>query len=144
MLRRRRPRAVIEDLEALAFGDQVPDAPQPVGDAPSSPSASAPVSPTSVPTSPAAVVASSSAPVISPSVGDRECPIVILEEVGQPDKWPRTEASPSSLAEPSSSEVAPQSPWPAIWRLDLEADIGRPSNVEDRIASSPYVVAALG
>ena len=27
MLRRRRPRVVIEDLEALAFGDQAPDGP---------------------------------------------------------------------------------------------------------------------
>ena len=45
---------------------------------------------------------------------------------------------------PSSSMVEPQSPWPALWRPNLETDVGRPLNVEDRVANSPYVVAALG
>ncbi|XXG41271.1 hypothetical protein AAC387_Pa01g1768 [Persea americana] len=142
MLCRRRPHAMTEDLEALAFGDQALGAPQPPGDAPSSPLASA--APTSAPTSPTAVVVNISVPVISPSVRDRGCPVDISKEEGWPEKRPRIEASPSSLAEPSSSEVAPQSPWPTIWRPDLEADVGRPLNVEDCVASNPYVVVALG
>ena len=64
MLRRHRPHAVIKDLEALAFGDQAPDAPQPADDAPSSPST--PAARTSAPTSPAVVVVSTLAPMISP------------------------------------------------------------------------------
>ena len=125
MLRRCRPRVVIEDLEALAFRDQTPDAPQPASDAPSLPSAPAHVAPTSVPTSPA-VVASTLALVIPLSVGDRKCAVDISDEEGRPEKRLEIEASPSSLAEPSSQEVAPQSPWPSVWRPDLEADIGRP------------------
>eukprot|EP00268_Persea_americana_P023623 TRINITY_DN23177_c1_g1_i1.p1 TRINITY_DN23177_c1_g1~~TRINITY_DN23177_c1_g1_i1.p1 ORF type:complete len:130 (-),score=22.39 TRINITY_DN23177_c1_g1_i1:482-871(-) len=92
----RRPRAVIEDLEALALGDQAPDAPQPADDAPSSPST--PAARTSAPTSPAVVVVSTLAPVISPSVGDRERSADISGEEGQPEKRPRIEASPNSLA----------------------------------------------
>ena len=144
MLRRCRPRAVIEDLEALAFGDRAPDVPQPAGDASSSPSAPALVAHTSAPTSPAAIVISDSPPAISLSAGDRERLTDVSREEGRLEKRPRIKASPSFQAQPSSSEVAPQSSWPALWRLDLEVDVGRPLNMEDRVASSPFVVAALG
>ena len=52
MLRRRRQRFVVEDLEALAFGDvgdEALDAPQHAGDAPASPPSAAIVETTSAP-----------------------------------------------------------------------------------------------
>ena len=60
---------VIKDLDALVFGDQAPDALQPVSDAPSLPPTSA--APISAPTPLATVVVSTLAPVISPSARDQ-------------------------------------------------------------------------
>lgn len=105
MLGRRRPRVVIEDLEAQVFGDRAPDAPQPTGDAPFS--SSAPVAPSSAPTSPAAVIVSSSVTPISPSAEDQERTVDITREEGRPEMTPRIEATPSPSAEPSSSAAAP-------------------------------------
>ena len=133
---------VIDDLEALDFGDWAPYAPQPAGDALSLPSA--PANPISAPTSLAIVAVSTLAPVISPSAGNQKRSADISGEKGQPEKRPRIKASPSSLAVPSASAATPQPPRPALWRLDFEVDIGRPLNMEGRVTSSPYVVAALG
>ncbi|XXG62908.1 hypothetical protein AAC387_Pa05g1199 [Persea americana] len=69
MLRRRRPCVVVEDLEALAFGDQAPDVPQHAGDAlPSPPPVAAET--TSARTSPAAIIISDSPAEIFPSARD--------------------------------------------------------------------------
>ena len=144
MLRQRRPRVVVEDLEALAFGDQALDAPHSAGDAPSPPPSSAAVATTSAPTSPTAIVISDSPAEVSQSAGDQERPAEVLEEGGRPEKRPRIKALSSSPAALSPSEAAPQSPLPDIWRPNLEAVDGRPLTIADRVSNSPFVVAALG
>ena len=144
MLCRHRQCFVVEDLEALAFGDESSEVHQRVGDAPALPPPAAAVETTSAPTSPAAIVISDSPPGFFLRAEDRERPAGAMEEGGRPEKRPKTEASPSPPASPSPIEEAPLSPSPDIWRLDIEGMLGRPLVITDSAGSNPLLIAVLG